>query len=70
MPAAAVQTHLLCAERGVFRSRKDLSSYMSIGHERDTQAFFFESGTLPSTPDDESGATLERAEADRRSVAL
>ena len=24
----------------MFRSRKDLSGYMSIGHERDTQAFF------------------------------
>ena len=43
---------------------------MSIGHERDTQAFFFEPGTLPSTPDEESVATLDRAEADRRSTLL
>ena len=38
---------------------------MSVTHK-----LFFESGTLPSTPDDESGATCERAEAVRRSVAL
>ena len=38
---------------------------MSVTHK-----LFFEPGTLPSTPDEESVATLERAEADRRSTPL
>ena len=56
-PLVVLQTDL--GERCVAYLRKYLSRIISIGNILQSQVFF-ELDTLPSTPDDEPGATLQR----------